>query len=106
MKRLCHCFVFIIYVFCLVHYDKRYNDLETYICSVQNSNVTSEHYHPFAALTIDHVSINTIIVHSLSSFASVFFLSGEVKIPFNESESLAIHQSISMPVTKRIIILC
>lgn len=39
----------------LVHYDKRYNDLETYICSVQNSNVTAEHYHPFAALTIDHV---------------------------------------------------
>ncbi|CAI9576478.1 unnamed protein product, partial [Staurois parvus] len=26
-----------------------------YICSVQNSNVAFEHYHPFAALTIDHV---------------------------------------------------
>ncbi|XP_072262945.1 probable ATP-dependent RNA helicase DDX60 [Pyxicephalus adspersus] len=39
----------------LVRYDKRYNDLETYICSVQNSNMTFDHYHPFSALTIDHV---------------------------------------------------
>ncbi|KAM5193196.1 putative ATP-dependent RNA helicase DDX60 isoform 2-T2 [Mantella aurantiaca] len=40
----------------IVRHDKRYNDLETYICSVQNSNISFEHYHPFAALTIDHVN--------------------------------------------------
>ncbi|XP_018415534.1 PREDICTED: probable ATP-dependent RNA helicase DDX60-like [Nanorana parkeri] len=39
----------------LVCYDRRYNDLETNICSVENSKVTFDHYHPFAALTIDHV---------------------------------------------------
>ncbi|XP_075050281.1 putative ATP-dependent RNA helicase DDX60 [Mixophyes fleayi] len=39
----------------LVLYDKRYNDLETYICSVQNSNINFEHFHPCAAFTIPHM---------------------------------------------------
>ncbi|KAG8539535.1 hypothetical protein GDO81_020775, partial [Engystomops pustulosus] len=39
----------------LVQYDKRYNDLEKYICSVNDSDFTFEHYHPCASMTIDHV---------------------------------------------------
>ncbi|XP_075716381.1 putative ATP-dependent RNA helicase DDX60 isoform X2 [Rhinoderma darwinii] len=39
----------------LVQYDKRYNDLEKYICSVKDSDVNFEHYHPCAFLTIDHM---------------------------------------------------
>ncbi|KAM4052173.1 putative ATP-dependent RNA helicase DDX60 isoform 2-T3 [Anomaloglossus baeobatrachus] len=39
----------------LVQYDKRYNDLEKYTCSVKNSNINFEHYHPCAFLTIDHI---------------------------------------------------
>ncbi|XP_056417054.1 probable ATP-dependent RNA helicase DDX60 isoform X2 [Hyla sarda] len=39
----------------LVQYNKRYNDLEKYICSVKDSNFDFEHYHPCAALTIDHI---------------------------------------------------
>ncbi|KAM9330426.1 putative ATP-dependent RNA helicase DDX60 [Gastrophryne carolinensis] len=39
----------------LVCHDKRYNDLETHICSVQDSEITVQHYHPFAALTLDHM---------------------------------------------------
>uniref|UniRef100_A0A803JIA1 DEXD/H-box helicase 60 n=1 Tax=Xenopus tropicalis TaxID=8364 RepID=A0A803JIA1_XENTR len=39
----------------LVIYNKRYNDLEKYVCSVQDSNVSFEHYHPCAALTTDHM---------------------------------------------------
>ncbi|XP_073500313.1 probable ATP-dependent RNA helicase DDX60 isoform X2 [Phyllobates terribilis] len=39
----------------LVQYDKRYNDLEKYICSVQDTDINFEHYHPCAFLTIDHM---------------------------------------------------
>ncbi|KAM8939453.1 putative ATP-dependent RNA helicase DDX60 [Pelodytes ibericus] len=39
----------------LVSHDKRYNDLEKYVCTVQNDNIIFEHYHPCAALTIDHI---------------------------------------------------
>ncbi|XP_068134922.1 probable ATP-dependent RNA helicase DDX60 isoform X2 [Hyperolius riggenbachi] len=39
----------------LVTHDKRYNDLETYFCSLQDSNIMFEHYHPFAALTVEHM---------------------------------------------------
>ncbi|OCT99646.1 hypothetical protein XELAEV_18005428mg [Xenopus laevis] len=39
----------------LVLYDKRYNDLEKYLCSVQDSGVSFAHYHPCAALTMDHM---------------------------------------------------
>ncbi|XP_073500355.1 probable ATP-dependent RNA helicase DDX60 isoform X2 [Phyllobates terribilis] len=39
----------------LVQYDKRYNDLEKYTCSVNDSNINFEHYHPCAFLTIDHI---------------------------------------------------
>ncbi|OCT96953.1 probable ATP-dependent RNA helicase DDX60 [Xenopus laevis] len=39
----------------LVIYGKRYNDLEKYVCSVQDSEVSFEHYHPCAALTMDHI---------------------------------------------------
>ncbi|OCT99648.1 hypothetical protein XELAEV_18005430mg [Xenopus laevis] len=39
----------------LVVYNKRYNDLEKYVCSVQDSSISFEHYHPCAALTMDHM---------------------------------------------------
>ncbi|XP_066429651.1 probable ATP-dependent RNA helicase DDX60 isoform X2 [Eleutherodactylus coqui] len=39
----------------IVQYDKRYNDLEKYICSVQGSDINFEHYHPCAFLTIEHI---------------------------------------------------
>ncbi|XP_063776488.1 probable ATP-dependent RNA helicase DDX60 isoform X2 [Pseudophryne corroboree] len=39
----------------LVIHHKRYNDLETHICSVQDSNVNFEHFHPCAALTVHHM---------------------------------------------------
>ncbi|XP_040274578.1 probable ATP-dependent RNA helicase DDX60 isoform X1 [Bufo bufo] len=39
----------------LVQYNKRYNDLEKYICSEKDSNLNFEHYHPCASLTIDHM---------------------------------------------------
>ncbi|XP_077135589.1 putative ATP-dependent RNA helicase DDX60 [Ranitomeya variabilis] len=39
----------------LVQYDKRYNDLEKYTCSVIDSNINFEHYHPCAFLTLDHI---------------------------------------------------
>ncbi|KAM4708141.1 putative ATP-dependent RNA helicase DDX60 isoform 2-T2 [Discoglossus pictus] len=39
----------------LVSYEKRYNDLEKYVCSLRGSEIDFEHYHPCAALTIDHM---------------------------------------------------
>ncbi|CAN2388724.1 ATP-dependent RNA helicase, partial [Pristimantis euphronides] len=39
----------------LVQYDKRYNDLEKYICSIKDSDFVFEHYHPCAFLTIEHM---------------------------------------------------
>ncbi|XP_053315899.1 probable ATP-dependent RNA helicase DDX60 [Spea bombifrons] len=39
----------------LVLHEKRYNDLEKYVCSVKDSNINFEHHHPCAALTIDHI---------------------------------------------------
>ncbi|XP_069833929.1 probable ATP-dependent RNA helicase DDX60 isoform X2 [Dendropsophus ebraccatus] len=39
----------------LVQYNKRYNDLEKYVCSAKDSDVNFEHYHPCAALTLDHL---------------------------------------------------
>ncbi|XP_075053960.1 putative ATP-dependent RNA helicase DDX60 [Mixophyes fleayi] len=39
----------------LVVHEHRFNDLETHICSVQDSNINFEHFHPCAALTIHHM---------------------------------------------------
>ncbi|XP_075467930.1 putative ATP-dependent RNA helicase DDX60 isoform X3 [Ascaphus truei] len=40
----------------LVLYEERYNDLEKYVCSAQDSSISFEHYHPCAALTVDHIA--------------------------------------------------
>lgn len=48
----------------LVLYGERYNDLEKYLCSVRQGDVCFDHFHPCAALTIDHVSNN--LCHSCS----------------------------------------
>ncbi|XP_021120572.1 probable ATP-dependent RNA helicase DDX60 isoform X1 [Heterocephalus glaber] len=39
----------------LVLYGERYNDLEKYICSVKHNDICFDHFHPCAALTIDHI---------------------------------------------------
>lgn len=39
----------------LVLYGERYNDLEKYLCSVRQGDVCFDHFHPCAALTIDHI---------------------------------------------------
>uniref|UniRef100_A0A8B7VB24 Probable ATP-dependent RNA helicase DDX60 n=1 Tax=Castor canadensis TaxID=51338 RepID=A0A8B7VB24_CASCN len=39
----------------LVLYGERYNDLEKYICSINNNDIYFNHYHPCAALTTDHI---------------------------------------------------
>ncbi|CAH2300577.1 probable ATP-dependent RNA helicase DDX60 [Pelobates cultripes] len=39
----------------LVLHDKRFNDLEKYMCSVQEGKINFESYHPCAALTTDHI---------------------------------------------------
>ncbi|KAK2542792.1 Ddx60 [Columba livia] len=39
----------------LVLYEERYNDLEKYVCSLKGSDFMIEHYHPCAALTVDHI---------------------------------------------------
>ncbi|XP_063314265.1 probable ATP-dependent RNA helicase DDX60 [Pelobates fuscus] len=39
----------------LVLHDKRFNDLEKYMCSVQQGKINFESYHPCAALTTDHI---------------------------------------------------
>uniref|UniRef100_A0A670J159 DExD/H-box helicase 60 n=1 Tax=Podarcis muralis TaxID=64176 RepID=A0A670J159_PODMU len=38
-----------------VVYEERYNDLEKYVCSLDNDDFTVHHYHPYAALTVDHI---------------------------------------------------
>ncbi|XP_063090855.1 probable ATP-dependent RNA helicase DDX60 isoform X2 [Cavia porcellus] len=38
----------------LVLYGERYNDLEKYICSIKENDICFDHFHPCAALTIDH----------------------------------------------------
>lgn len=39
----------------LVLYEERYNDLEKYVCSVNGSDFGIEHFHPCAALTVNHI---------------------------------------------------
>ncbi|KFO30865.1 Putative ATP-dependent RNA helicase DDX60, partial [Fukomys damarensis] len=39
----------------LVLYGERYNDLEKYICFVKHNDICFDHFHPCAALTIDHI---------------------------------------------------
>ncbi|XP_028350083.1 probable ATP-dependent RNA helicase DDX60 isoform X2 [Physeter macrocephalus] len=39
----------------LVLYAERYNDLEKHICSVNNHDISFDHFHPCAALTTDHI---------------------------------------------------
>uniref|UniRef100_A0A6I8NCR5 DExD/H-box helicase 60 n=1 Tax=Ornithorhynchus anatinus TaxID=9258 RepID=A0A6I8NCR5_ORNAN len=39
----------------LVQYEERYNDLEKYVCSLKNDDFAIDHYHPFAALTVNHI---------------------------------------------------
>ncbi|XP_021250062.1 probable ATP-dependent RNA helicase DDX60 [Numida meleagris] len=39
----------------LVLYEERYNDLEKYVCSLTGSDFVIEHFHPCAALTVNHI---------------------------------------------------
>ncbi|XP_068953370.1 probable ATP-dependent RNA helicase DDX60 isoform X2 [Petaurus breviceps papuanus] len=39
----------------LVLYEERYNDLEKYVCSLQDGDIVFNHYHPCASLTTDHI---------------------------------------------------
>ncbi|XP_067407877.1 probable ATP-dependent RNA helicase DDX60 [Emydura macquarii macquarii] len=39
----------------LVLYGERYNDLEKYVCSLEKDDFKIHHYHPCAALTVDHI---------------------------------------------------
>ncbi|XP_039731718.1 probable ATP-dependent RNA helicase DDX60 [Pteropus medius] len=39
----------------LVWYKERYNDLEKYVCSLKDNDFIIEHYHPCAALTVNHI---------------------------------------------------
>ncbi|XP_019376606.1 PREDICTED: probable ATP-dependent RNA helicase DDX60 [Gavialis gangeticus] len=39
----------------LVLHGERYNDLEKYVCSVKDDDFVIEHYHPWAALTVNHI---------------------------------------------------
>uniref|UniRef100_A0A8B9U4Y1 Helicase ATP-binding domain-containing protein n=1 Tax=Anas zonorhyncha TaxID=75864 RepID=A0A8B9U4Y1_9AVES len=39
----------------LVLYGERYNDLEKYVCSSTGGDFLFEHYHPCAALTVNHI---------------------------------------------------
>ncbi|NXI70028.1 DDX60 helicase, partial [Anseranas semipalmata] len=39
----------------LVLYEERYNDLEKYMCSSTGSDFLIEHFHPCAALTVNHI---------------------------------------------------
>uniref|UniRef100_A0A9L0SQV0 DExD/H-box helicase 60 n=1 Tax=Equus caballus TaxID=9796 RepID=A0A9L0SQV0_HORSE len=38
-----------------VWYKERYNDLEKYVCSLKDNDFLIEHYHPCAALTVNHI---------------------------------------------------
>ncbi|XP_037382592.2 probable ATP-dependent RNA helicase DDX60 [Talpa occidentalis] len=39
----------------LVWHKERYNDVEKYVCSLKDNEFLIEHYHPFAALTVNHI---------------------------------------------------
>ncbi|XP_066488828.1 probable ATP-dependent RNA helicase DDX60 isoform X2 [Tiliqua scincoides] len=39
----------------LVLYGERYNDLEKYVCSLKDNDILIDHYHPCAALTVNHI---------------------------------------------------
>ncbi|XP_030048083.1 probable ATP-dependent RNA helicase DDX60 [Microcaecilia unicolor] len=39
----------------LVLYDKRYNDLEKFLCSLEDGTFSIEKYHPCAALSVNHI---------------------------------------------------
>ncbi|XP_042727098.1 probable ATP-dependent RNA helicase DDX60 [Lagopus leucura] len=39
----------------LVLYEERYNDLEKHVCSLTGSDFVIEHFHPCAALTVNHI---------------------------------------------------
>ncbi|XP_006896732.1 PREDICTED: probable ATP-dependent RNA helicase DDX60-like [Elephantulus edwardii] len=39
----------------LVVYGERYNDLEKYVCSLKDNEVDFDHFHPYGALTTDHI---------------------------------------------------
>ncbi|XP_054984026.1 probable ATP-dependent RNA helicase DDX60 [Sorex araneus] len=39
----------------LVWYKERYSDLEKFVCSLKDNHFVIEHYHPCAALTLNHV---------------------------------------------------
>ncbi|XP_043828234.1 probable ATP-dependent RNA helicase DDX60 [Dromiciops gliroides] len=39
----------------LVLYKERYNDLEKYVCSLEDDDFVIGHYHPCAALTVNHI---------------------------------------------------
>ncbi|XP_036138163.1 probable ATP-dependent RNA helicase DDX60 [Molossus molossus] len=39
----------------LVWYKERYNDIEKYVCSLKDNDFIIEHYHPCAALTVNHI---------------------------------------------------
>uniref|UniRef100_A0A8C3L1P4 DExD/H-box helicase 60 n=1 Tax=Chrysolophus pictus TaxID=9089 RepID=A0A8C3L1P4_CHRPC len=39
----------------LVLYEERYNDLEKYVCSLTGNDFDIEHFHPCAALTVNHI---------------------------------------------------
>ncbi|XP_075786303.1 putative ATP-dependent RNA helicase DDX60 isoform X8 [Pelodiscus sinensis] len=39
----------------LVLHGDRYNDLEKYVCSLRDNNFIIDHYHPCAALTVNHI---------------------------------------------------
>nr|XP_020661135.1 probable ATP-dependent RNA helicase DDX60 isoform X1 [Pogona vitticeps]XP_020661137.1 probable ATP-dependent RNA helicase DDX60 isoform X1 [Pogona vitticeps]XP_020661138.1 probable ATP-dependent RNA helicase DDX60 isoform X1 [Pogona vitticeps] len=40
----------------LVVYGERYNDLEKHVCSLKDGDFKIHHYHPYAALTVDHLA--------------------------------------------------
>ncbi|XP_066487970.1 probable ATP-dependent RNA helicase DDX60 isoform X2 [Tiliqua scincoides] len=64
----------------LVVHEEKYNDLERYVCSTQNEDVTIHHYHPFAALTVDYIKKNGFPVNlSLSPRETVILYDTMVK---------------------------
>uniref|UniRef100_A0A6I8N6V5 DExD/H-box helicase 60 n=1 Tax=Ornithorhynchus anatinus TaxID=9258 RepID=A0A6I8N6V5_ORNAN len=42
----------------LVLYGERYNHLEKYVCSFKGDDIVTDHYHPCAALTTDHIKVH------------------------------------------------
>uniref|UniRef100_A0A8C3XTJ1 DExD/H-box helicase 60 n=1 Tax=Chelydra serpentina TaxID=8475 RepID=A0A8C3XTJ1_CHESE len=49
------CFRFKLTILFPVLYGERYNDLEKYVCSLEDKDFKIHHYHPCAALTVDHI---------------------------------------------------